>query len=86
MRDRLRPTSFPTLVASLRDLEQLMSLPPGDIEKTLTTIVSDPEWSTWTLGNALDTTADRRNPLLNAAWNSYPWLVEREAEKAKRSN
>ena len=76
MRERIDQPKFPTLVASLRDLEHLMSLPLETIEEQLLAIVSDPDRSTWSLGNALSPPVDVRNPILDAAWDSYPWLVE----------
>ncbi len=53
-----------------------MSLPPETIEERLPAIVSDPDRSTWSLGNGLSPHADARNPILDAAWESYPWLIE----------
>ncbi len=75
MRERIVQPQFPTLVASLRDLEHLMSLPPHTLGERLLAIVSDPDRSTWSLGNALGPRVDARNPILDAAWESYPWLV-----------
>lgn len=82
MRERIVQPEFPTLVASLRDLEHMMSLPPETIEERLMEIVSDPDRSTWSLDAAIGANVGARNPILDAAWTSYPWLVESKDEPA----
>ena len=82
MRERILQPEFPTLVASLRDLEHVMSLPPETIEERLLDIVSDPDRSTWSLDTALGANVGARNPILDAAWESYPWLVESDDEQS----
>jgi hypothetical protein len=65
---------FPTLVASLREVEQLSCLPLEVIEEQLVRITKDPDRSTWSLGTALNATEPiRRNPILDRAWAAYPW-------------
>ena len=68
------PPSFPTLVASLREIEHLAELELSDVEEQLTVIANDPEKSTWSLSTAIDTGLKvRDNTVLRRAWNSYPW-------------
>ena len=68
------PPPFPTLTASLRDVEHLAQLELADVERQLTTSAGDPERSTWNLGVALDgDLGTRDNSVLRRGWNSYPW-------------
>ena len=65
MRDLLKESPFPTLTASLRDIEFLASLPLDEVERQLVEIAHDPERSTWNLGNAIkDVPERRRNKIL----------------------
>jgi hypothetical protein len=80
MRELLRPAPFPTLVASLRDVEHLMALPIEEIAAQLVSIVSDPEKSTFNLSLALDLAKGIQNPVLEGAWNEYPWLDDLATE------
>lgn len=74
MRENLNRAPFPTIVASLRDVEHLCCLPLDGIEKQLVEIANDAERSTWNLGNALkDVPEEARNTVLDAAWEAYPW-------------
>jgi hypothetical protein len=69
--------SFPTLVASLRDIEHLCRLALRDVEEELVRISGDAELSTWNLGSALSSDLPRReNIILSRAWNSYPWPTD----------
>lgn len=75
MRSHLTGAPFPTLTASLRDLEFLVCLPPEEIERQILAIIQDPERSTWGLGHALkDVTVRGHNRVLLSAWESYPWI------------
>lgn len=74
MRDLLNPSSFPTIVASLRDVEHLMGLPLEEVQEQLVAIANDPEKSTFSLSVALDMSKGMKNPVLENAWDSYPWL------------
>lgn len=76
MRDRLKPTPFPTLIASLRDLERLTALPLDQVESQLLAIANDPERSTWNLANSLQGIPVGPNPVLQRAWDIYPWPGE----------
>ncbi|MGH3480392.1 MAG: hypothetical protein ACRDQD_26600 [Nocardioidaceae bacterium] len=74
VRQRLGTAPVPTLAASLRDLEHLLSLDQTVLSNRLSAIVNDPEKSTWKLGIALgDDSATGPNPILEHAWSSYPW-------------
>lgn len=84
MRDRMaHEAPFPTLTASLRDIEFLSGLPLEEVERQLVNIANDPERSTWHLGNALDKASGGRSPVLQRAWDAYPWpeALEREDER-----
>lgn len=75
VRQHLRETTFPTLVASMRDLEHLVSLPAEAIEEHLLEIANDEERSTWDLSTALRDIPPGvmgRNRILDEAWNTYP--------------
>ena len=72
-RDLLDDAPFPTLTASLRDIEFLAGLPLEEVEKQLVLIANDPDRSTWNLGNALDAAKGTVSPVLQRAWDSYPW-------------
>lgn len=78
MRDLTTPPPFPTLVASVRELENLVSRPVEAVERQLVEIANDPDRSTWNLGTALrEPAAPGRNTLLDEAWAAYP-LLQRE--------
>lgn len=50
----------------------LVTLPPGQLEQHLIAITTDPERSTWQLGQALKgIERGHRNPVLERAWNAY---------------
>lgn len=74
VRDLLDEATFPTLTASLREIESLCSLPRDEIESQLISIMNDPDRPTWALGNALhNEPGTHRNLILERAWNAYPW-------------
>jgi len=79
VRSLLPEGDLPLLTASLRELEHLVGLPTAAIEEQLLEIVQDPERSTWSLGTALkDVEGSGRSPLLQHAWDSYPWPLPDE--------
>jgi hypothetical protein len=78
VRERIGSTSVPTLTASLRELELLVTLDPADAEERLKAIVASSDLSAWTLGAALGKGPTLRNPILDAAWDAYPWPDEDE--------
>ena len=74
VRELIQKATFPTLTASLRELEQLVTLSLGDLERQLLEIVDDPERSTWNLANALNhAKVGSRNHILDRSWRKYPW-------------
>ena len=72
-REMLNEAPMPTLTASLSEVEDLVVLSAEEIESQLLAIVNDPDRSTWSLGNALDHKDNKANPILQAAWDAYPW-------------
>ena len=78
-REMLNEAPMPTLTASLSEVEDLVVLSAEEIESQLLAIVNDPDRSTWSLGNALDHKDNKANPILQAAWDAYPW-PRREGE------
>lgn len=71
-KQRLEGVAIPTMTASLRELERLVTISPADIEKRLVEVVSDEERSTWMLSQALNDVAHgKQNQVLSRAWDSY---------------
>lgn len=73
MREMLDTAPFPTLTASIREIEALSALPLDEIERQLLAVANDADRSTWNLANSLDTSHSDHHPLLQRAWDSYPW-------------
>lgn len=81
MRDLLNEAPFPTLTASLREIEQLSGLSLHQVEEQLIRIANDANHSTWSLGTALkDVPGHRRSPVLERAWQAYPWIDKDDRE------
>lgn len=80
VRDLLNHAPMPTLVASLSEIEDLTVLPAHEIEAQLLAIVNDPDRSTWNLGNAIDDRDCDHNPILQRAWDAYPWPTDLDDE------
>lgn len=77
VRSLLPKADLPVLTASLRDLEHAVDLGASQIETQILAIVNDPERFTWQLGVALGgARPERHNPLLERAWDSYPWPLD----------
>ena len=74
MRQMVSAAGFPTLVASTREIERLVTMPVAEIERQLVAVTADPERSTWSLGSALKDDPAPRNPILEQAWSAYPLL------------
>ncbi|WP_460968428.1 hypothetical protein [Pedococcus soli] len=74
MRQMVSAAGFPTLVASTREVERLVTMPVAEIERQLVAVTADPERSTWSLGSALKDDPAHRNPILEQAWAAYPLL------------
>lgn len=72
MRQLAPVASFPTLVASVREIEKLVTMPLAEIERQLVAVTGVPERSSWSLGSALKDDVNRRNPILEEAWAAYP--------------
>ncbi|MEB0305826.1 hypothetical protein QN345_10980 [Cryobacterium sp. 10I1] len=67
----------PTLVASLREIEHMVAVPPSnEIVPALLEIIDDPEQSTWALSTSLQRRfpAAKRNKVLDEAWAQFSWL------------
>lgn len=71
-RDLINEPSIPTVVASLRDLEFLVTLPRDELEDRLVEIARGllPGWE---LTGVLKGAEIHDNTVLRSAWNSYPW-------------
>ena len=73
-RDLLHTPKLPILVASLREVEYMVSLDPSAVALQLKKIVADIDLSTWALHDALRGLPQvNDNPVLQAAWDAYPW-------------
>jgi hypothetical protein len=71
--DPLPPARTSVTVADSAEIETLVTItdsPPG---RVLLDRAADEVRSTWTLDAALHGHAHGRNPILDEAWNSYPW-------------
>jgi hypothetical protein len=77
----LRQADIPTLYASMRELEHLVSLPPEQIALTLLSIATDAERATWHLGSALKDAPHHQNTILDAAWQKLSWVSEQASPK-----
>lgn len=73
VREMLDTAPFPTLTASLREVEELAALPLEEIERQLLHIANDPDRSTWNLANSLNMSDVDHHPILQHAWDAYPW-------------
>lgn len=81
-RETVQQAPFPTLTASLRDIELLAALPLDEVERQLVEIANDPDRSTWSLGTAFDRSKKQGpNVVLQEAWDSYPWLEELDIDE-----
>jgi hypothetical protein len=71
--DLLPAARTPVTVADAAEIEVLVTItdtPPG---RLLLDRAADTVRSTWSLDTALQDHARGRNPILDEAWNSYPW-------------
>jgi hypothetical protein len=78
--DPLPATRVPVTVADAAEIENLVTItgtPPG---RLLLDRAADEVRSTWTLDTALHGQPQRRNPILDEAWNSYPWASAARAD------
>lgn len=75
--EKLTDASIPTLYASVKDLENLLALPPSRIVPFLQELVVDAERSTWSLGQALaGETPLGRNQILEEAWEAMDFVAK----------
>ncbi len=71
----------PVTVADAAEIEILVTItdtPPG---RLLLDRAADDVRSTWSLDTALNGHARSRNPILDDAWNSYPWASAKRANR-----
>ncbi|MFN8183327.1 MAG: hypothetical protein U0R23_02795 [Candidatus Nanopelagicales bacterium] len=69
-------SNVPTIVASLDDLEQLVTLPAAEVEAILDRVLGDREESTYYLGTVLRERVEDSNPILDQAWERLPFSRE----------
>jgi hypothetical protein len=68
------PTSdIPYLVASINEVENLVSITDESAATLLREHLADPEHVGWSLGSALVGHQYTENPILRQGWDSYPW-------------
>ncbi len=72
IRRLLAEPTIPTTVASIREVEYLVTLIREHGLAPFLEVVDDPERREWNLGNALGTHNLARNPVLEEAWLSLP--------------
>lgn len=72
---RLLPAPIlPITVASIREVEQFVNVACAlGTPDVLTDVFADPEKRLWNLANALPDGDVPTNPILQAAWDSYPF-------------
>jgi hypothetical protein len=74
-RQYMPATSVSTAVAGVSELEELVTVTDMPISHLLRERAADAERSTWALHSALTGRAHTVNPVLDAAWRSYPWAL-----------
>jgi len=76
----LSEPAMPVTVASIREVEHFVDFVRGGADPdVLGDVLSDPERRTWNLANALPAGEVPGNPILEAAWASYPFLGDAES-------
>jgi hypothetical protein len=84
MTEFLSDPAIPTTVASAREIERLVDVVCAlGGPQPLLDIVNDQERRTWSLENALPDIEVVKNPILDAAWNSYPFSVRKPSRDVK---
>jgi len=73
LHDLLPATRTPVTVADAAEIESLVTIADMPPSQLLLELAADTERSTWSLGTSLHGHARSRNPILDEAWNSYPW-------------
>lgn len=70
--------AVPSMVASIAELEGLVSLPPGEVGPKLLEVFTDKDRRTWGFGLALGVGRDsRRNPIIDAASDRAAFIDRR---------
>lgn len=78
-----RPASeTPILLAASRELEALVTITGEGVDELLVGLVANEKLSRWSLGKAIANHPRGRNPILDRAWDRYPF---RDADPATAS-
>jgi hypothetical protein len=81
MREKLQSIEIPTLIASLREIEHLVTMPPTQLQERLLAVATDQDLSTWTLSSSIPPQpGETHNPILDAAFKQYPFPAAGEHE------
>ncbi|MCW2943238.1 MAG: hypothetical protein JWN00_6223, partial [Actinomycetia bacterium] len=72
-RERMPATRTPICVVDASEIEDLVTVTDISVSRFLQDWMDDPERSTWALHTTLQGHENQRNPILDAAWNTYPW-------------
>lgn len=75
----MRSATIPTLYASVKDIEQLVTLPTGRLSEVILELVKAPTRSAVSVTNALPGEELGRNSLMDAAWRNLNYLAEAAA-------
>jgi hypothetical protein len=67
------PTKTPICVAGAVEIERLVTITDMPVSALLLDRAADRQRSTWSLNESMQTHTAAPNPLLDAAWNTYPW-------------
>jgi hypothetical protein len=77
--DPLPSTRTPVTVADAAEIENLVTITDMAPGQLLFDRAADTSRSTWSLDTALQGHARNRNPVLDEAWNFYPWAAAARA-------
>jgi len=66
-------TRIPIAMASVRELEELVTVTDMPVSRLLREWAADPERSAWALDTALTGHEHANNAVLDTAWDTYPW-------------
>ncbi|MFI1415681.1 hypothetical protein ACH4Y0_38055 [Streptomyces sp. NPDC020707] len=72
-RPQLPATTVPVTVCSISELENLVTITDAPVGRLLLERADDAQRSTYALREALPGRTHRRNAVLDAGWDSYPW-------------
>jgi hypothetical protein len=76
------PSVTPSIVASLRDIEQLVCYPPDVAARHLSTVICDEEKRSWSLANTLTKLGSTdKNPILAEAWDRLDFETDRTSKR-----